>query len=51
MSFFSLLFFFPTYPGIWSGGRDAPVQVTVDRGPRGDVLVAGDTEGFIRLYR
>ncbi|XP_063873109.1 echinoderm microtubule-associated protein-like CG42247 isoform X2 [Scylla paramamosain] len=37
--------------GIWSGGRDAPVQVTVDRGPRGDVLVAGDTDGFIRLYR
>ncbi|KAK4287994.1 hypothetical protein Pmani_038951 [Petrolisthes manimaculis] len=27
--------------GIWAGGREAPVMVTVDRGPRGDVLASG----------
>ncbi|XP_042868750.1 echinoderm microtubule-associated protein-like CG42247 [Penaeus japonicus] len=37
--------------GVWGGGKDAHIQVTVDRGPRGDVLAAGDTDGFIRLYR
>ncbi|XP_076041136.1 doublecortin-domain-containing echinoderm-microtubule-associated protein isoform X3 [Oratosquilla oratoria] len=37
--------------GVWAGGRDAPIQVTLDRGPRGDVVAAGDTDGYIRLYR
>ncbi|XP_071537716.1 LOW QUALITY PROTEIN: echinoderm microtubule-associated protein-like CG42247 [Panulirus ornatus] len=37
--------------GIWSGRKDAPIQVSVDRGPRGDILAAGDTDGYIRLYR
>ncbi|XP_068236038.1 echinoderm microtubule-associated protein-like CG42247 [Palaemon carinicauda] len=37
--------------GVWSGARDAPLQVTLDRSPRGDVVAAGDTDGYIRLYR
>ncbi|XP_063613420.1 echinoderm microtubule-associated protein-like CG42247, partial [Penaeus indicus] len=37
--------------GVWGGGKEAHIQVTVDRGPRGDVLAAGDTDGYIRLYR
>ncbi|CAL4086301.1 unnamed protein product, partial [Meganyctiphanes norvegica] len=37
--------------GDWGGNKDSPVQVSVDRGPHGDVLVAGDTDGYIRLYR
>ncbi|KAF2347218.1 Anaphase-promoting complex subunit 4 WD40 domain, partial [Trinorchestia longiramus] len=37
--------------GIWSGRRDSPIQVTVDRSPKGDLLAAGDTRGNVRLYR
>ncbi|XP_069955573.1 echinoderm microtubule-associated protein-like CG42247, partial [Cherax quadricarinatus] len=37
--------------GIWSGGKDSSIQVTVDRGPRSDILAAGDSEGYIRIYR
>nr|XP_045610658.1 echinoderm microtubule-associated protein-like CG42247 [Procambarus clarkii] len=37
--------------GIWSGSKEAATQVTVDRGPRGDVLAVGDSDGYIKLYR
>ena len=46
-----LLLIYCVTTGVWAGRRDSPVQVTVDKSPKGDLLAAGDTRGNIRLYR